>query len=86
MGDFVQYVHHNREKPVWVRKDLKGKHREHCLCFQCAYFFPDTDHNCHIAAQLFGLCVKEELVAPVWECPCFESGQLPPQEPESCEC
>lgn len=30
---FVKYNHHGKE--VWVREDLKGTHREHCLCFNC---------------------------------------------------
>ena len=33
----VKYEHHGTE--VSVKSELKGKHREHCLCFQdCKYF------------------------------------------------
>lgn len=72
MSDFELYVHHNPHKPVWVRKDLKGKHREFCNCWKCGKFFPGEDKNCPIASKVFGLCEQEELVLPVWECPVFE--------------
>jgi hypothetical protein len=62
------YEHHGAK--VAVRPDLKGKHREHCLCFQnCARFKPGQDDNCEIAKALFENCVKFNVVTPVWECP-----------------
>jgi len=33
---YEKYTHHDVE--VWVRKDLKGKDREHCLCWNCIKF------------------------------------------------
>jgi hypothetical protein len=33
-----KYVHHEAE--VSVDSELKGKHRQHCLCFQCDHFKP----------------------------------------------
>ena len=62
-----RYTHHNRE--VGVRSDLRGRHREHCLCYSCVEF----EEGCEIAKQVFALCVEENLVLPVWECPSFTS-------------
>lgn len=66
---YEQYQHHFRD--VWVRSDLKGKHREHCLCFSCAKFVPSSD-QCRIARAVYGNCVAFGVVTPVWECPDFE--------------
>ena len=67
---FEQYNHHG--DPVWVRSDLKGRHKEHCLCYQCCQFHPnDRDLNCPIAEHLFTLDRLHNLVTPVWECPDF---------------
>lgn len=63
------YVHH--DAVVHVRADLKGKHREHCLCYSCERMTPDSDDHCPIAAKLYALCVEESICAPVWECPQF---------------
>lgn len=32
----IEYEHHGRS--VKVRKDLKGLHRDYCLCFRCGVF------------------------------------------------
>jgi len=67
-----RYEHHGVR--VAVRKDLRGKHREHCLCYQCEKFkLEDRDGNCPKANRLYALCVKEGMTTPVWECPDFES-------------
>lgn len=66
---FVQYEHHGRV--VWVNSYARGQHREHCLCFSCERFKPDTRENCRIAKEVYALCVREDLVLPVWECPLF---------------
>ena len=65
----VSYEHHGTE--VSVQKHLKGKHREHCLCWQrCRLFYPgDKDRNCEIAQANYEFCVKFNVVLPVWECP-----------------
>ena len=65
----VSYVHHGTE--VAVQEHLKGKHREHCLCYQCRRFVPDTPSNCPLAALVYALCVLEGVVLPVWECTYF---------------
>lgn len=67
-----KYTHHDAE--VFVRKDLKGKHSKHCLCYDCEYFTPERpDLNCSIAQEVYALCVKKCLVLPVWECPKFRA-------------
>ena len=68
--EFERYTHHDRL--VSVRKELKGKHREHCLCFSCAGFIPENiKENCPIANELYNFDVEHGLVTPVWECPQF---------------
>jgi hypothetical protein len=67
---FEQYEHHG--VAVWVRKDLKGKHREHCLCFSCANFKPGTpEGNCPKANLNYAVCIAEGMTLPVYECPDF---------------
>ena len=83
MGSIVQYEHHG--KTVSVDETLKGKHRQHCLCYRCAKFTITKDvpvplgqyerersRNCVIANRLFRLVVETGLVTPVYECPKFE--------------
>jgi len=68
MPKFEVYKHHGYD--VFVRSDLKGKHREHCLCYSCAYFRPDDrEDNCTIANLVYYLCVALHVTLPVWECP-----------------
>ena len=68
--DYIQYNHHG--EIVTVREDLKGKHREHCLCWKCGKFFPeDREKNCPIANLLFAVDVQCGITSPVWECKKF---------------
>jgi hypothetical protein len=65
------YEHHG--KTVFVNTELKGKHREHCLCHSCGLFNPlSRTENCAIANKLYRICVDENLVTPVYECPQYE--------------
>lgn len=67
---FITYEHHGED--VVVDEDLKGKHREHCLCFRgCKNFKPGEDDNCEIAEAVFNNCLAFNIVTPVWECPDF---------------
>lgn len=68
--DFEKYQHHG--KPVWVQADLRGRHRNHCLCFSCKRFHPGSEGNCAVAQTLYQLCLDHNLVIPVWECPVFK--------------
>ena len=69
---YEKYHHWDGHADVWVRKDLKGKHREHCLCHSCEDFHPeDREKNCPIANLNFSVCVAFGVVLPVWECPSF---------------
>lgn len=63
---YIQYEHHG--KTVWVRKDLKGRHREHCLCYDCSKFVPGSEKNCPIASALYQLDVFYNITTPVFEC------------------
>lgn len=67
---FMRYTHHG--VVVAVRVDLKGKHRDFCLCYSCDKFKPGMTENCPTAQENYELCVKRDLVLPVWECPEFE--------------
>ena len=71
MGKIVQYKHHGTL--VMVDEELQGMHRQHCLCFRCANFHPESrEGNCPIANVLFSICVLENVTTPVYECPKFE--------------
>ena len=68
----IQYEHHG--KIVSVKKKLKGRHKNSCLCYApCAKFDPmEGDNGCLIASEVYANCVKFNIVTPVWECPEFE--------------
>lgn len=69
-GDIIEYEHYGC--PVKVKKHLKGKHKDYCLCYQCIRFRPDDiSKNCPIAQDIYELCKKYNLVLPVWECPLY---------------
>jgi len=71
INKYEKYIHHGGE--VWVRSDLKGTHRENCLCWSCERLnIKDVKKNCKIAKALFKICVKFDLVTPVFECPIFK--------------
>lgn len=68
----TKYVHHGQV--VYAMEGLKGLHRDHCLCFQCARFnLEDPEHNCKRAALLYALCRLLNMVTPVWECADYSS-------------
>lgn len=76
---FEQYNHvysseNNKSSLVWVITWLKGKHRDHCLCYHCNKFKPCKTDNCKIAEEIFKNCIKFDLVTPVYECPEFKKG------------
>jgi len=57
---------------VWVRRDMKDRHREDCLCWACERFTPDDrETNCPIANNVYTLCLMTDTVLAVWECPAF---------------
>ena len=70
--NYEKYIHHGNE--VWVRSDLKGSHRDHCLCHSCSKLnIDDRAKNCPIAKALYDNCVNFKVVTPVFECPEFVS-------------
>jgi hypothetical protein len=68
MNEIIKYEHHG--KNVSVQEHLKGKHREHCLCYyNCIFFKPeDRENNCSIANKLYQFDVDNNVTTPVWEC------------------
>jgi len=71
LGSIIRYQHHGTD--VAVRTTLKGKHREHCLCYSCAHFHPEKPkNNCRKASLLYALCVYANITTPVWECSDFQ--------------
>ena len=71
MGKIVGYLHHG--KSVYVDEELKGRHREHCLCFRCQCFKPENrEENCRLAELNFANCRLNNMVLPVYECPLFK--------------
>ena len=74
MGEIVWYTHHGCN--VAVDEELRGKHRDHCLCYRCAKFMPDDkDQNCKLANLNFANCQLNGMVLPVYECPQFIESQ-----------
>lgn len=68
--EIVTHIHHARR--VFVIEKNIGKHRENCLCWQCANFCPTIrDANCRIANVLFEIDRAFGITTPVWECPEF---------------
>ena len=68
----IKYEHYDRD--VFVQEHLKGKHKEHCLCYQnCIHFKPSDPYNCPTAEKVFRLCVDHGLTLPVWECPNYKT-------------
>ena len=69
-GLIAYYSHHGRT--VAVKEELKGRHREHCLCFSgCKFFKPGQPDHCEIAQATYENCVKFGTTTPMWECPKF---------------
>lgn len=70
MATYEQYEHHG--KMMWVNSELKGKHRDHCLCFSCEKFhMVNPDKKCKIADRIFQSCVDCYVVTTIWECSAF---------------
>lgn len=71
---FISYNHYGSLN--FVREDLKGSHREVCLCYDCTKFKPGTpEDNCPIANLIYAVCIAMNVVTPVFECPAFVQGE-----------
>jgi len=67
----TKYFHHDCEVSTFV--EMKGRHREFCLCHNfCKHFKPGEPDNCEIAEKNFALCVEHCVTTPVIECPMYE--------------
>lgn len=79
-GKVVEYEHTHTNgdvTKVFVKEELKGTHREHCLCYECGSLMnPDgtfkREGACPIAKELYQFVVRNGLVTPVFECPKFQ--------------
>ncbi|MDD4873676.1 MAG: hypothetical protein PHE15_01700 [Dehalococcoidales bacterium] len=66
-----KYTHHGKE--VYVKSELKGQHRDYCLCYSCEIFNVNNPIlKCKIADELYNFCVKHNTVTPVFECPKYK--------------
>jgi len=72
MSKIIWYEHHGAL--VAVDEELKGKHREHCLCYRCDLFKPNQVDNCDLAEQNFRACKINNMTMPVYECRIFKGG------------
>ena len=70
MTSVIKYEHHG--KSVAVLESLRGRHKEHCLCYLCKKFHPNTDANCATAQSLYDFDRQHGITTPVWECEHFE--------------
>ena len=74
MNKVEKYEHHGEE--VSVFSELKGQHREHCLCMVCKKLkIGDAENNCPIAQAVFENYVKFNLCTPMFECPKFDADE-----------
>jgi len=80
---FEKYIHHGSE--TWVRSEIKGKHREYCLCFSCDKFnLTDREKNCPKANMLYALDVALKMTTPVFECEDFNECTPDPDMRSKC--
>jgi len=56
IDNVIKYNHHGAD--VLVKKELKGKHADFCLCYQCKKFHPGDSNNCPISNDVYQNCVK----------------------------
>jgi hypothetical protein len=66
----IEYKHHGER--VSCFENMKGKHKDFCLCWRCQFLHPGKDNNCSRAQELFEFDVKNGMVTPVFECPKFK--------------
>lgn len=66
MSEIIKFEHHGKE--VFAQKELKGKHRDYCLCWKCGKLKPGAEDNCKIAALLYRLDILAEVTTPVFYC------------------
>lgn len=71
MDPIITFKHHGVMVKAFM--DIAHLHTEHCMCFRgCAKFHPGEPTNCKKAQRLYELCVEEDIVTPVYECPDYE--------------
>jgi len=65
----LSYVHHG--KTMYVRQDLKGHHKDYCLCYSCEKMTPGKPDHCLVAQGLYDYDCKHGVTTPVFECSLF---------------
>lgn len=73
MNEIIRFLHHGT--PVFGYEHLMGKHRDHCLCFQCEKFVFDREKNCRIANLLYAVDLQCGITTPVFYCAEFIKGE-----------
>jgi len=66
----IKYEHFGNE--VSVMEDMKGKHKDFCLCYKCSKLKPDEADNCKLAQLVYDLCRLSGSTLVMWECKEFE--------------
>lgn len=70
----TKFEHHG--VVVSCMDNLKGKHREHCLCWICRKLnLADRDKNCKIASLLYAVDRQCQITTPVFYCKEFQKGE-----------
>jgi hypothetical protein len=70
MDDRYVLSSHSCGRP-WTRRDMLGKYRENCLCYEWMEFSPNQPDNCPRAQATYLHDVEWDCVTPMWECPDF---------------
>ena len=64
--------HEHYGNAVWFQSHLKGKHREHSLCFQgCLNFQPGPVGQCKIVVAVNENSLRFGISTPIYACPKF---------------
>ena len=57
------------DKEVWVNPTTEAMRRTECLCLNCGHMKPGEEDHCRIAAQLYKICVSENVAMTITRCP-----------------
>ena len=68
MGEMkiVKYDRFGHE--IYGFEEMKGRNREHCMCYYCHQFHPKEETNCPIAQGLYDYDRQHNVTTPVFEC------------------
>ena len=60
-------VHYGHE--VYVNPVTELMRKSECLCLNCGNLKPGQPDNCHIAQELYQICVKRNVAFAITRCP-----------------